>query len=379
MNQIQLFDIALKVVPTYDGDVNSLYRFISAASSVADQYYDRDNPDNFQNVIVTNGIIGKLQGKALEIIDINGARNWDEIKDVLIQNFADQRDENSLNRDLINLHQNNETPQHYYDRCLRLLNTIINYVNLHNDDAEVISCKRSFFTTQTLKTFLAGLKEPLGSTIRAMRPSSLPEALQFIKEESNTLYLQKRNQNNSFANNQNKFEQQKSTFTNTQRFPVPVWNRNKPYTQRPGFSQVQPHFSQNRSNILQNNPNAFYQDPRTYRAPRPVPMSGVSHGNATNNIPRPGNNTTANAQPRFVPFQNNSPQQAYANRQNTFQNIGYYPDYQFEELHQHETLNEPEVHDLPASFESEEMPNPQIAFENENENFYLGQDSENET
>ncbi|KAJ8983951.1 hypothetical protein NQ317_008653 [Molorchus minor] len=88
---------------------------------------------------------------------------------LLLQNFGDQRDENCLNQDLVNLRQKpNETPNQFHEKI----------------EAEAVF-KRDFFTKQALKTFLAGLREPLGPIIRAMRPTTLAQALQFISEEDN--------------------------------------------------------------------------------------------------------------------------------------------------------------------------------------------------
>ncbi|KAG5866557.1 hypothetical protein JTB14_013827 [Gonioctena quinquepunctata] len=74
---------------------------------------------------------------------------------------------------------------------MELLNTICNYIDLHHDDAAVKRSKKEFFQQQTLTTFLAGLKEPLGATIRAMRPPNLSSAIQYIQEENNIRYLQR--------------------------------------------------------------------------------------------------------------------------------------------------------------------------------------------
>lgn len=43
--------------------------------------------------------------------------------------------------------------------------------------------KRAFANKQALKAFLAGLREPLGSTIRAMKSSTLASAMQYVIEE----------------------------------------------------------------------------------------------------------------------------------------------------------------------------------------------------
>lgn len=359
MEQLQLFDLALKVVPEYDGNSNSLYRFLNAVNSVVTQYYDVNNEKNFQNVIVVNGIIGKLRGKALEIIDVTAANTWARIKEVLVQNFSDQRDENSLNRDLVNLHQGTESPQQFYDRCVNLLTTLINYINIHNDDSNVITCKRDFFTAQALKTFLAGLKEPLGSTIRAMRPETLPAALQYIKEESNIMYLQKRNlPQNQIVNNKTVNQTSNQHFgSNTQRFPL-NWPQQRPnylnYKQnfqprnqnflqntRPNFNQYRPNQSQ------QNKPNFFYQNPNTISRQGPTPMSGISYPNLQKN----------NNGPRFIPNPNPRPQYSNSGQPNYFQNVGHYPDFAFEEVHLHEIENSDFTEQYyPDNFQPEPFP-----------------------
>lgn len=55
----------------------------------------------------------KITDRAEEIVAIHRAtKNWNEIKNSLILNHGDQRDENSLNQDLVNLRQNhNKTAQ----------------------------------------------------------------------------------------------------------------------------------------------------------------------------------------------------------------------------------------------------------------------------
>ncbi|KAJ8910720.1 hypothetical protein NQ315_005894 [Exocentrus adspersus] len=88
---------------------------------------------------------GTLEGRAEEVVAINGANNWDDIKNALIQNFGDQRDENCLNQDLVNLRQKpNETPYQFHENVIHLLNTICNYIDLHCGALEQ-QYKREFF------------------------------------------------------------------------------------------------------------------------------------------------------------------------------------------------------------------------------------------
>lgn len=140
------FDVkTLCILPNFDGNPSELYDFIKVATTLLNHYFDR-NPANencIQNILLLQGIASKIIGKAKEIISIYGYNNWNELKTILIENFGDQRNENSLTRDLVNLRQNfNEQPQQFYHRCLEILNTICNYIEIHNNEPQIIQNKK---------------------------------------------------------------------------------------------------------------------------------------------------------------------------------------------------------------------------------------------
>lgn len=243
------FDVkTLCILPYFDGNPKELYDFIKVSVTLLNHYFDT-RPDNIgciQNVLILQGIISKLTGRAKEVISIYGCNDWEQIKETLIQNFGDQRDENSLTRDLVNLRQlPNDTPMQFYERVMGLLNTTNNYVELHNTSEVIKTSKKNFFKQQALTTFLAGLREPIGSVIRAMRPKTLAEAIQYIQEELNIRYLQR----NHF---------------NTQHLPSgrPTPENSRPQLQQPRF--YQPNFAQqpHRFNNFHNqNQSRFPQGP----------------------------------------------------------------------------------------------------------------------
>lgn len=278
---VNLFKTAVNIIPDYDGNPNRLFRFISTSESVLTQFYQEAEPDNFQNQIVLQSILGKLKGKAEEVVNIHGCTLWSTVKQVLLQHFSDQRDENVLTRDLVGLRQENENTQEFYTRCMQLLNTIINYISLHEQDVNVQNCKRSFFTAQTLKTFLAGLKEPLGSSIRAMRPTDMPTALMYIKEEENIQLLQKTTQQTKPATNQPKFNFGANKPSQIARIPNNFFRPNltnqyyRPYqSNQPRPINFQPNFNQFRMQrpFVNNRSNSYRQNPQ--------PMSGLSYRSA---------------------------------------------------------------------------------------------------
>lgn len=365
-NVLQAFKAAINVVPKFDGNVNHLYRFLTTCETILGRFYDENNPGSFDNQIVLHSIISKLEGKADEAVNINGSTTWQQIKDVLLQHFSDQRDENSLNRDLVNLKQENESPHQFYNRCLHLLNTIVNYVNLHEQLPNVRDCKRDFFTAQALKTFLAGLKEPLGSTIRAMRPDNLPIALQYIKEEENIQYI--RNKNNYWRQSDNKPIGQPKPFINSNKsFPSQMNNKsnnypnnNKGFTPRPNNNNINQTLFNKPSFPFKSQPFKQQFQQQSSNQPKPEPMSGISYQSAQRkpNIP-------------------------YQQPRNMFQPITQSKDFIFEELNAQQTFSDDveqyeqnidsstELMQDCSNYESEEMVDNDTDFREDTDNEIL--------
>lgn len=241
-----------------------------------------------RNLLILNGILNKLQGKAEEVVAIHGAtNNWNDIKNALLLHFGDQRDENCLNQDLVNLRQNyGESPHEFYEKIITLLNTICNYIDL-KCEIELRASKRIFFTKQALKTFLAGLRDPLGPIIRAMRPNSLSQALQFIIEEDNIKHCQKSHQTNNprkfmNSNNNQSNNSQRNNFQFS-KFNQNYSNSHMTPIQRQNFVPNQ----QFPSNPVTIQRNTNFREPKYFsnsqvfgkpQQPKPTPMSiSTSH------------------------------------------------------------------------------------------------------
>lgn len=364
-NQLPVLDIkTLSIIPNFNGNPNKLHRFISASESILTHYYDRQNPNNFQNILLINGVLNKLEGRAEEIIAINGANDWDSIKTTLLQNFGDQRDENCLNQDLVNLRQKpNESPFQFYERVIHLLNTICNYIDLHCV-AEEQQYKRTFFTKQALKTFLAGLKEPLGSTIRAMRPASLAQAIQFINEEDNIRYLQKSNQ-----------------FSVSFRKPNIKHRQNRPNPpQQHNFNQVRAITFPQQANTSQ-----FPRGPiNIQRNPNPPAQkfpTGIQTFGRPQNVWKPTNAPQPKPTPMSVSTRNTIPQfrQNYPNSQNNYFRNNQKPAIVSEELFNTEIDDNQETECAPEYFGNEEFLCEYTEQYDQLENFQKTYDTTDET
>lgn len=372
MPNTPVFDIKnLSIIPDFDGNPNKLHRFIQSSEAILLHYFDANNLANFQNTLLLNGILNKLHGRAEEIIAIHGATsNWNDIKNALLLHFGDQRDENCLNQDLVNLRQNNgETPREFHEKIMTLLNTICNYIDLKCEIA-LRPSKRDFFTKQALKTFLAGLKEPLGPIIRAMRPDSLAQALQFIIEEDNIKHYQKSSSvmRNSKMNYVENIPRNTSNYGNVSRFQ----NYNN-YSAFPNQNHIVQNQFPSQPINLRRNPNykepKFFNNSQVFPRPqtqKPTPMSIST--NHTTQKPTPMSISTNNTVPRIQSSTNsfrNMNRNYFPNR-----NVQTRPNFTSEELFNTENFDEEEF--LPDFSENPEETNflPDYNLDEVDENFH---------
>lgn len=278
----------LDVIPKFDGNPLELSSFLDIANTLLTNYWDQD-PDNSsctQNLTLIYGIYSKLIGKAREVYSICVSKDWATVKNALVAHFGDQRDENGLLFDINQLRQSsNDTPLQFLTKIMSNLSALHNFIDTHESDANITTVKKNFYNVHALRIFLAGLKEPLGSTIRAMKPSSLAEARQYIISEDNIRHLQRPNFDHLIKPKQ---IQQKPNFNfnlsprpfenpfpkqlpppQFPRGPINIQPRPVPPQKFPTAKQV---FGNQRipSNVWKPNPHRFQN------LPRPTPMSGIS-------------------------------------------------------------------------------------------------------
>lgn len=307
-DQIDAIFKSLRLLPEFDGNPNTLTRFINLSDQLVKRFLNPNPGNELENQALLNGILNKVTGPAARFINSNGIpTDWIGIRTALINNFADQRDETALYNDLSLLTQGQSTPQEFYENCQTLFSTIMTYVTLHDSLSTTVEAKRELYRKLTLQSYLRGLKEPLGSRIRCMRPVSIEKALEYVQEETNTLYLQQRN--NNFLDNKKQPSNpagSQSKPSNNQPFTMAPINFNMPGPSRqPPMLVQQPWRPNNNNNPPQPNrgptrtqqifralppnynerSNVFRMIPHnapgnTQSGPgpqRPTPMSGVSH------------------------------------------------------------------------------------------------------
>lgn len=127
-------------IPEYDGNPATLAIFIQSSEYLINNFSDPNNIANPQNEFLLRAIIGKLTGRALNLVGSRGnLRNWLSIKNLLLQFFSDQRDENCLVGDLMHLRQGKfESPVNFGHRCQDLLSLLLNKIQLTEEDPNII-------------------------------------------------------------------------------------------------------------------------------------------------------------------------------------------------------------------------------------------------
>lgn len=178
-------------IPNYSGSQSGLYDFLKACEWVYDQI-DENVLDAYLLLVKT-----KLKGEAEAFISSRNIADWETLKDLLTGHFCDARDIEGLGRELtVSVQSANESPRQFLTRIQALLTKIRSSINLNpeNTEADKVTLIKSYETT-ALKTVLAGLRNPLGTTIRSQRPADLNEVSSFLIDEENILYLQTRNNN----------------------------------------------------------------------------------------------------------------------------------------------------------------------------------------
>ena len=182
----------LDIIPKYAGEASELADFLSACELIVTQFQDAANPQAFINKFLLTAIKNKLTGQAKVVTGSREINTWRALKNILQLNFADQRDENSLLRDLMLLKQENETPQQFYIRCQDMKSLLLSNLAVTEPNEGIRIVKRNMFDNLTLKSFLSGLREPLGSIIRSRNPQTLEAAQAQILNEENILYVKNR-------------------------------------------------------------------------------------------------------------------------------------------------------------------------------------------
>lgn len=175
-SRIQEIKEYLEIIPIFNGEIDNLTQFIVQTEKVLNIFFE-DNRDGLQDYIIGR-VRNKIQGEAALFINAQNFDTWRELKDCLINSYADKREDTTLIIDLTHCKQVGTSPLEFYKIIQTKLNLLYNYYTLnYNSEPELMGLAHRL----ALKSFLVGLNDPLGSLIRTKDPKTLEEALSVMK------------------------------------------------------------------------------------------------------------------------------------------------------------------------------------------------------
>ncbi|KAL1448639.1 hypothetical protein WDU94_001908 [Cyamophila willieti] len=290
----------LGTIPEFNGEAELLPRFISTCEDLVIYFYNRDNPNDFQNKFLMNSILSKIKGNAQINLSSNIINCWADLKTALINAYSDKRDVLTLTIEMCSLRQNNNTPFEFYNRIQNLINLQTSYIITHNtaNGQEI----RTFLSELGLRTLLRGLNDPLGSLLRVRNPENLNQALNMNVNEFQIDVTKTETRN--LTQHSEQYEPQYNDPTHNLRRKLSYNQQNRNYT------QDHPHRSlwlldNNRKHYLNKKPvqrlgssKQYTQRPHSFQSrnnvwnrppigvplPRPLPMSEVSRNMENTNL-----------------------------------------------------------------------------------------------
>lgn len=331
---------AIKDLPTYEGSRHTLFEFIENVEEILSLCNDIDGQPCSK--IFLRAVRNKIRGEANEVLTMYGTPlEWEAIKDNLITHYADKRNETNLVRDLYSISQGHDTVEKYFAKIIDIQSTIINHIKLNEHNCIVVNAKRDLYQEMCLNTFLAGLKEPLGSMIRAMQPQSLAEAFSNCMKEQNMMYMKKStNMNVNFIPQRTMAPKPVNPQRNNYPSGPPIPNRN------------------------------FYPQPNLRPTPQYYNHKPFTHQNVTQNFPMNYNNNRFVHKPPMIPprkvekmdttsNQNGHAQYAFHNRSNPSNNANNYSNnypnnYQFQSMRPPKFVAQ-EIFNTETNFEEQQL------------------------
>lgn len=289
---IEAFKIPAPIMnlPEFDGNRRDLYNFIANVDEIIN-CVETDWTAGFAKMWI-RAIRNKIKGEANEVLNMFGTpTDWDTIKANLITHYADKRNETTLIRDLHNLRQNsNQKLEEFYAQVIEILSALINFTKINESNASSQKSKLELFRNLAKDVFLAGLREPIGSVVRARNPDTIQNAYDYAIKEQNIHYHQKSYNTPSVQNKPNsnlnsgfrpkQIIQYPQQMTFRQPYQQPQFNQAiRPQFSRTQAPQFQPSYpNTNSTQITQYRPNQNRQfssplnRPVQNRLPNPTPM-----------------------------------------------------------------------------------------------------------
>ena len=258
----------LQIIPQFSGNQAMLAEFIDTSELFITNFYNANNVNDYQNILLLKSIKNKIIGEAANRIASYKIEVWADLKNALINTYADKRDLQSLIIELCQLYQGRLKPLEFFAKVQENLNLQTAYINMHNGaNAALIENSQKL----ALRIFLKNLNGPLGDYLSTRKPNDLNEALHILTNDFNI------NDKMHFTENNSQPITQNPNFSNSPKTMEFKANPRQFYFQSPANANA---FSQqNQSSKFSTN--VFNPKPNFKPQPKPTPMS-ISTRNTSN-------------------------------------------------------------------------------------------------
>lgn len=179
------------IVPSFDGDPMTLSNFTRASETIINTYADRHNVGNIINTFLLDCIRNKIVGRAARLVGSRQVDTWGELRRLLDSSYQDQRSENSLMTDLMNVRPfRSDVPMRFGTRIKDVLCLLLNKIKSIEQNQDRLRMKTEMHEATALQVFLRGLMEfgALGDRVRYQNPATLEAAMAMVIEEENFLH-----------------------------------------------------------------------------------------------------------------------------------------------------------------------------------------------
>lgn len=216
LDSIKRLPDSVKDLQVFDGNPIQYVSWVHNVESILKDYEIVNTKPIYRAIL--KHIRQKIRGKADNaLISYNIFDDeWSVIKKCLSLHYADKRDIQSLENQLITMRQDRDTVDKFYSRINHQLSLIINKIKTDEYSEDAMVALINNYRLRALDVFVRGLNSKLSHLVKVQRPDNLPEAYAACLE------LQNMDFRSNIANElRNDFPRPRSNYNNVQQPPPP--------------------------------------------------------------------------------------------------------------------------------------------------------------
>lgn len=155
----------IKALQEYWGDKTSLFQWINSVENILLAYQNIAHLPSFQ--IWLMAIRNKIKGDAEKAIENRQAREWNDVKEVLIEYFGDRRDLSTITQKIPYLNQGSRPLDEYYHETIQLMADVHQKVSLDPENIGHVHAIMRVLEPIITTGFVDGLNGQMANYVRS--------------------------------------------------------------------------------------------------------------------------------------------------------------------------------------------------------------------